>query len=105
MAKQQTRHINKKLRRRRLIIALLIALPICGFVLFSSRGVVARISLELQSSNLQAELEAATLRRDSLKQVIRRLQNDTLLIEQLARERYGMIKPGEKVYVLEKPGK
>ncbi|MFW6276782.1 MAG: FtsB family cell division protein [Bacteroidota bacterium] len=37
---------------------------------------------------------------DSLKQRIKMLQKDTSEIERVAREKYGMVKPGEKVYIL-----
>lgn len=53
--------------------------------------------LEAQVARLQAE-------NDSLKQVLWKLQNDLDYVEKVAREEYGMSKPGERIYRLRRPG-
>lgn len=93
--------LRKQLKRRRLIIGILILVPLLGFVLFSKRGIIARIGLESEKSAMLKEIEQAQKQQDSLKTVIKRLNSDTLLIEKLAREKYGMIRPGETVYKVE----
>ena len=47
-------------------------------------------------TQLQAE-------NDSLRQVLWRLENDLDYVEKVAREEYGMVKEGEKVYRLQSP--
>jgi len=62
--------------------------------------------LHRQKSALQAELAQLQARQDSLKREITRLQSDTTYIEELAREKYHMGKPGEDIYIVtqkEKP--
>ena len=62
-------------------------------------------------SQRRAELERETARVDSLKAetdslrlVLERLDGDLEFIEKVAREEYGMVKPGELLYrVVEKP--
>ena len=62
-------------------------------------------------SQRRAELERETARVDSLKAetdslrlVLERLDGDLEFIEKVAREEYGMVKPGERLYrVVEKP--
>ena len=49
--------------------------------------------LQAQVAHLQAE-------RDSLKNVLWRLENDMSYVEKVAREKYGMSKKGERVYAL-----
>jgi len=49
--------------------------------------------LQAQVSHLQAE-------RDSLKNMLWRLENDMGYVEKVAREEYGMSKKGERVYAL-----
>jgi cell division protein FtsB len=49
--------------------------------------------LQAQVSHLQAE-------RDSLKNVLWRLENDMNYVEKVAREEYGMSKKGERIYPL-----
>jgi cell division protein FtsB len=46
----------------------------------------------------RAALAAARLRVDSLRRVAKRLESDPATIEQVARERFGMIRPGEILY-------
>jgi cell division protein FtsB len=47
-----------------------------------------------------AQLQAEN---DSLRQVLWRLENDLDYVEKVAREEYGMVKEGEKVYRLQSP--
>ena len=89
---------RKRLTRRRLVLAILVLVPVLGFVLFSKRGVIARAGLEMEKKEVFEDIRQARVQQDSLRTVIRQLQTDTLLIEKLAREKYGMIKPGETVY-------
>ena len=49
--------------------------------------------LQAQVAHLQAE-------RDSLKNMLWRLENDMGYVEKVAREEYGMSKKGERVYAL-----
>jgi cell division protein FtsB len=99
---QPTPHtLRKKLKRRRLIMAILILVPLLGFVLFSKRGIIARVGLEMEKQTMQAEIMQVRKQQDSLRAVIEQLQSDTALIEKLAREKYGMVRPGETVYRIE----
>ena len=51
----------------------------------------------------EAESHVAQLQveNDSLRQVLWRLENDLDYVEKVAREEYGMVKEGEKVYRLQ----
>lgn len=82
-------------------MAILILVPLLGFVLFSKRGVIARVGLEMEKQAMQAEIAQVRQQQDSLRTIIQRLQSDTTLIEKLAREKYGMVRPGETVYRVE----
>lgn len=82
-------------------MAILILVPLFGFVLFSKRGIIARVGLEMEKQAMQAEIAQVRQQQDSLRIVIQRLQSDTTLIEKLAREKYGMVRPGETVYRIE----
>jgi cell division protein FtsB len=90
-------------QKRRLMLGMLLGVPIAAYILFSSRGLFARVSLEWERRTLQERVKAVTLEQDSLRNVIRSLESDTLLIERLAREKYGMIKPGERVFIINEP--
>lgn len=53
-----------------------------------------------QLSELQAQVTLLQAERDSLKNVLWRLENDMSYVEKVAREEYGMSKKGERVYAL-----
>ena len=52
-------------------------------------------------AGLQAHLDSLQAQNDSLRQVLWMLEHDKDYIEKVAREEYGMVRPGEKVYRLQ----
>ncbi len=89
---------NKK--RRKLLIGGSLLLALLVFVLFSEHGVLKRISLESEKVDMIQEIKHEQRIRDSLKQRIHELRYDTTEIERVAREKYGMVKEGEKIYYI-----
>ncbi len=88
------------IRRRRLIYAL-IGILVLSFVLFSDSGLINRFSLESEKSELKLKIIHAKSRKDSLKNRIDVLNSDDKEIEKVAREKYGMKKKGETIYLIE----
>ncbi len=79
------------------LFALLVAALIYVFVL-GDGGVIQIAQLRMKRSGLEAniaELERNTL---YLEKTIARLTDDYTYIEKIGRERYGYIKPGDRVY-------
>ncbi|MFN8361869.1 MAG: septum formation initiator family protein [Candidatus Kapaibacterium sp.] len=103
MASPKTTIKEKKrsMKRRRLIIGGALSATLLGFVLFTNHGVVKRIELEMRQKTIEREIVRQRIVTDSLLRHIRILETDTLEIERLARQNYGMIKPGEVVYFIE----
>ena len=64
---------------------------------FSKYGFYEKWQLDEEKSKIVDDLQNQTRMRDSLRLVVKRLNTDMIEIERLARERYGMIKPGEEV--------
>ncbi|TAE23887.1 MAG: septum formation initiator family protein [Candidatus Kapaibacterium sp.] len=87
-------------KKRRLMLGMLIGVPLAAYTLFSSRGLFSRVSLEWEQRSLKERVEAATKEQDSLKAVIHQLETDTVMIERIAREKYGMIRDGERVFIV-----
>jgi len=95
-------------RRPRMILIVLGVMTI--YVAYSylggSYGFYNLWKLNRKKSVLQTELAQLQARQDSLKNEIARLQSDTTYIEELARKKYHMGKPGEDIYIVtqkEKP--
>lgn len=81
------------------IIATLV-IVVAAFILFSPSGLINRIILNKKQSELLNLINKEQHIKDSLIKTIDDLKNDTLEIERLAREKYGMKRPGEKIYLV-----
>lgn len=84
-------------KKKRYLWAGIGLLVVSGYIFFSNYGIYEGWQLESEKANIDADIQHQHFIRDSLKKVIRRLDKDDGEIERLARERYGMIKPGEEV--------
>ena len=91
---------KKEIKRNRVIIGSVIGVLFTGFVLFSEYGLWTRFGLEFKKSDLGDKVAEGQRTQDSLLKMIKVLKTDTLEIERIAREEYGMVKPGEKVYIV-----
>ncbi|PIU44410.1 MAG: hypothetical protein COS95_09180 [Ignavibacteriales bacterium CG07_land_8_20_14_0_80_59_12] len=89
-------------KSRRRVIVLTLGLLFLGFATFSSHGIIQRIRLEVQRRSIERSIKQAKAEQDSLKEELRRIQNDPKKIEKVARERYGMVREGERVYRVQK---
>lgn len=93
---------KKKLRRRRILASLVIGFAILLYVLFNPYGIWTRYKLERNKNTLADSLQSLRVQQDSLRLRIKLLQTSTYEVERIARERYGMVKPGEQVYIIKK---
>ena len=73
-------------------VALYYALFGGEYSVFELRRLSGRVAQE------QARLDSLRIEVDSLEARADSLENDSATIERIARERYGMIKPGERLY-------
>ena len=70
-----------------------------------SYGLIQLLRLQQRQAALDREVMRLQVQQDSLRREILLLQTDTTYIEKVARERYKMGKPGEKVYTIVKQEK
>lgn len=68
-----------------------------------SYGLIQLWRLQQRQAALDREVMRLQVQQDSLRREIQLLQTDTTHIEKIARERYKMGKPGEKIYTIVKP--
>jgi cell division protein FtsB len=90
-----------KFSRRQLLVGGILIVAFLGFTLFSNYGLLNRIKLEVRKNELKEQIRTDKHTKDSLRLYIKRLETDMSEIERVAREKYGMIKPGEKIYYIE----
>jgi len=87
---------------KKVIIWVCFLLLLALFLLFSNYGILKRISVNNRQKELHVLIENQKVAIDSLSNEIKILMADSLEIERLARESYGMVKPGEKVFYIQK---
>ncbi|MFB3852322.1 MAG: septum formation initiator family protein [Vicinamibacterales bacterium] len=74
-----------------------------GLVLNSvvgENGVLARLRAARQIDELRASLEAIRAENKRLREEVDRLQNDPSAVEEIARRELGLIRPGEKLFII-----
>lgn len=73
--------------------------PLLGSsLLFAENGVASIVVRTIRIVRLERQVAALERRNDRLRSEIDRRESDPFALEELARERYGMAYPGEKVY-------
>ncbi|GAB5465106.1 MAG: hypothetical protein Kapaf2KO_05420 [Candidatus Kapaibacteriales bacterium] len=93
------------MKSRRRTLLLLVFMVILVFLVFSPSGYLSRFSYSSDIGELEDNIELEKKTSDSLKGKIQALENDLYEIEMVARTKYGMIKPGEKIFFLDSVGK
>ena len=82
----------------KLVFAVVFFTGLISLAVFGNKGLLQRIQLESEKKDLEKMLEAEVKKTDELKKEIEELKNSDKKIEEIAREKYGMTKEGEKIY-------
>ena len=84
---------------------LLIGVILIFIFIFGDHGLFQLYTLKKEEKEIQKKIELFREERELLIEEKNRLENDLKYIEKLAREKYKMAKPGEKVFkVIDKDG-
>ena len=93
-------HRGKKksiFKNRNLIFPIILVLG--GMLLiFNDMGIVKWYQLRQERRHIQTEISRLILEEEDLTIELDRLENDDEYIKKIARERFHMVKPGEKVF-------
>ena len=93
-----TKHLNPLYWKKSFLISVLIGCFVLWFAFFDSYSLMTRYQLYSQKSDLIERTQELEEKSAELKQKIEDLKNNPELLEKIAREEYGMRKPGETVY-------
>jgi cell division protein FtsB len=106
-SRRQSHSINKgRLSVRLMMWATLGVLLYAAYSYFGgSYGLIQLWRLQQRQAALDREVMRLQVQQDSLRREIHLLQTDSTYIEKVARERYKMGKPGEKIYKIVKQNK
>lgn len=81
---------------------LVLFLALVFVIFFSENGVLDYIKLRQQITTVDMSIKKLESENVVLRAKIDRVQSDDRYLEDLAREKYGFIREGEKVYRVEK---
>ena len=89
---------KQKISRKNLYIALSFVIFSAIILLFNDFGLIQLFQLQQKKIELTNESEKLLNQQITLRDKIDRLQTDDEYIEKLAREKFMMVIPGEKIY-------
>jgi cell division protein FtsB len=100
--RRKTQTLDRKARNRKLLNAglILVAMVIVLDALAGDRGLLAMLRVRGQYNALAATLARERADNARLAEQARRLREDPEAIEEVARRELGLIKPGEKVFII-----
>ena len=93
-------------RRRRRIAEGVLVFAGCMLLidgLFGEKGLVAMRKANREEERYMRQLQQLTIEAQELRAEMYRLRDDPAAIEDLARTKFGLIKPGEKLFVVKDP--
>lgn len=82
------------------IVLLMVAAVIIVDGIVGDRGLLARHRAQVQYAELATELSRLRANNARLREEAQRLERDPATIEEIARRELGLIRPGEKVFIL-----
>lgn len=89
------------LHRRRVVLA--IRLAVAAIIVYAFAvgpvGSIRLVNLSREKNHLDTENHRLTAELVQLDNIRRRLETDTTYIEKIAREEYGLSRPGEVIYL------
>jgi cell division protein FtsL len=88
------------LYRNGILVLLLICVALIVHNVFSQNGYLASRRQRKELRGLQQKIQQIKTENDQLDRENHALKSDPAAIERLAREQYGLAKPGEKIYSL-----
>lgn len=94
----KTQLLNPLRWNKSFLFLLLTAFVIIWFTFIDTYSLKTRWDLYSQKNELQNRTAELDARSAELEKKIQNLKNDPALLEKIAREEYGMRKPGETVY-------
>jgi|GEM_PF-253958 len=90
--------VLKLLKNKRFMVRFVLGSIVVLYVSFGTHGVIQRMRLQHQKSELAAKIQEAETETKRLQAESKALDGDPKAIEKVAREKHGMIREGETVY-------
>ena len=100
MLRINTLNMRKNRRKIKNRLYVLILILVFGFLYlaYNDFGIKKLIAVKKEKYNLQTQIQSLMNQQLAIQSEITKLKIDTMYIEQLAREKFLMVRPGEKVF-------
>lgn len=85
-------------------IIVVLAIVVWLRVLFGPRGLGYLLALEIERRVLREEISEISHKNEALEEEIRRIREDPLYLERLARRELGLIRKGEVLFIVVQGG-
>jgi len=82
----------------RLVFVIIFFIGLITLSVFGNKGLLQRIRLESEKKDLEEILKAEMKKTEMLQKEIEELKSSDTKIEEVAREKFGMTKEGEKIH-------
>jgi cell division protein FtsB len=92
--------INFIRNKKKLVIRAIIIALVLFVMFFSDYGFITTAKLIFKINGIKEDISSAEKQNDSLKKRKYILVHDSTEIERIAREHFGLIKPGEQVFII-----
>ena len=79
-------------------IVFLICMSLIIIFIFGDHGLIKLYKIKNQRKNVQNHITQLRKEREKKKEEKNKIENDVEYIEKIAREKYKMVKPGEKIF-------
>ena len=79
-------------------LVLLICLSLIIVFIFGDHGLLKLYKIKTQRKTIQTQIAQLRDEREKAKEKKNKIENDINYIEKMAREKYKMVKPGEKIF-------
>jgi cell division protein FtsB len=86
------------MKNKRLLLALIVGVPLLIYVVFGHRGILQRLRLEREKTELEERIRMSQAEGKALEQQSKRLDSDPQTVEKVAREKHNMVREGDRVY-------
>ena len=96
MRRQRKQRIKKTENNLRFWLVAIITL--FSFLIFNETGFITWINLKNEKEKKLTEVQSLLNQQIKLKKEIEQLKSDEQYLQQIAREKFMMVKPGEKVF-------
>lgn len=100
-SKKTLQRWHQRARRFTLVAAVVFGGALVASFVFDDMGLRKYVAMRQQAEQLQAEIRELERTNAALRKDIHRIEHDPARLEELARERLGFVRKGERVFQVE----